>query len=255
MSFFGTKDYALEVARGNISGVAAVNKFGHNGALAATTTEDVWDGSTNPWAAPTTARTHDIVSSSASDDGAPVGVGARTIRVYGLTGWGTAEVTEDIIMNGLTDVPTVNAYVIIHRLEVLTKGATNINVGTITATAQTDLTITAQIAIGAGQSRMCIYGVPSTQRLFMTLFEGSVDATGPTADIVLVVNVNPTPDVELLNFLQRHRTAINGAASSNVEHPFNPYLEIPGPAIIKLSAFASIASSVNVGFDAYLVNN
>lgn len=255
MSFFGTKDYALEVARGNISGVSAVNKFGHNGALGATTTEDIHDGAAQPWVPPTTARLHDIVSSDAADDGAPVGLGARTIRVFGLTGWGTAEVSEDIIMNGVTTVPTVNAYVIIHRLEVLTSGATSINVGTITATAQTDATVTAQIAIGAGQSRMCIYGVPSTQRLFMTLFEGSVDATGPTADIVIVLNVNTNPDVQSPNFLQRHRTAINGAASSNVEHPFNPYLEIPGPAIVKLSAFASIASSVNAGFDAYLVNN
>lgn len=262
MSHLGTTDFALQAARGLVAGISTVNKFGHNGALAATTTEDLWDGPSGTWVAPTTARLHDIVSTSTDDDGAPVGLGARTVRIYGLTGWGTAEVSEDIIMDGTTNVTTSNSYVIIHRMEVLTKGATNVNVGTITATAQTDATVTASIAIGAGQTRMCLYGIPSTQTLYLSLFEASLDVSDVTANVVIVLNVNPEPDNELLNFKQLHRgTVIGGdgatdsSGSTEFTHAFNPYLPIPGPAIVKLSAFASVAASANGGFDGFLVTN
>ena len=81
---------SLDIPSGGISGTTSVNKFGRNTDID-TAVEDVWDGG-GTWVAPTQVRTHDIVSTSTSDDGDPVGVGARTIRVYGLTGWGAAEV-------------------------------------------------------------------------------------------------------------------------------------------------------------------
>lgn len=256
MSFIQNKDFALEVSRGNIAGISAVNKYGRNNNLALSTPEDVWDGPSAIWVAPTTARIHDIVSTSASDDGAPPGVGARTIRVFGLTAWNLAEVSEDIVMNGVTNVPTVNSYVIIHRLQVLTKGATNVNVGTITATAQVDGTVTATISPSAGQTRMCIYGVPSIQSAFMTLFESSIGFGSPTANILCQLLVNPEPDVELINFVQKHRNSMIAVGSSEYTHPFNPYFSIPGPAIIKLQAISDAANGeINAGFDLYLVDN
>jgi len=255
--------YEISVAQGNIPGSYAVNKFGRNIEIDSGVTADIWDGgytlasggTSLIWVVPTQARIHDIVSSSASDDGSPAGVGARTLRVYGLTSWDTAEVSEDIILNGTTNVPTVNSYVIIHRAEVLTKGATNVNVGTITATAQTDNTITAKIEIGKGQTLMAIYGIPSTQKLYLSKIHASVlgKATG-SADIALLAN--PEPNAELLNFVFKHTFGIVASGGNPSVQLFSPPKRIDGPAIIKIQAVAAANDTdISAGFDGILVSN
>lgn len=258
-------DPYLEIAQGNVSGKTAVNKFGRNIEIDSGVTADIWDGGHTLasggvsliWVAPTQARIHDIVSTSASDDGSPVGVGARTVRVYGLTDWDTAEVSEDITLNGTTNVPTVNAYVIIHRMEVLTKGATSCNVGVITATAQTDNTVTAQIQAGNGQTEMAIYGVPSTQKAYISGFYGEINKAGGAAGVVdTCLLENPEPDSELTNFLIKHRFGLQTVGTSAYSHPFNPYKKVEGPAIIKISVASGTNNmDVSAGFDLILVDN
>jgi len=115
-------NYAFEVARGNVNGVAAVQKFGRNQDIGSGTQEDIWDGGAT-WVAPAVARAHTVVSTSGSD--AAGGVGARTIQVYGLTSWSTKEVSEVLIMDGTNNAinedagtGTKNSYVIIHRMKV-----------------------------------------------------------------------------------------------------------------------------------------
>ena len=150
----GGADFVLNVAMGNFDGMMTINKFARNIEIDSAVTADIWDGGFTLasggvsliWVAPTQARIHAVVSSSASDDGDPVGVGARTIEVFGLPNWNTKEINETIILNGQTPVNTVNSYVIIHRMFVVTNGATNVNVGIVKATAATDNTITAQIS-------------------------------------------------------------------------------------------------------------
>jgi hypothetical protein len=242
-----------ELVDGNISGYRTVNKFGRANNVDAAYT-DIWDMANTAqnqaiWIAPTQARIHDIVSNDAGDAGDPAGVGARTLRLFGLKDWDTAEVSEDIILNGTTNVPTVNAYVIIHRMMVLTKGATNVNVGNITATAQTDNTITAEIYAGQGQTQMAIYGIPSTQVAYMTsLWAGLNKATAGDVDIYL--RENPEPNNELLNFRVKHTLGVSTTGSSYVQRLFKPCSRIPGPAIIKLQGRGTPANmDVSAGFD------
>lgn len=252
MTYITNVDPHLEIARGNIAGQSKVNKFGRNTSVG-TTAEDIWDGG-GIWIAPTTARTHDIASDNAADTSA--GAGARTIRVFGLTGWGSAEVSEDITMNGTSNVATANSYVIIHRMLVLTKGATDVNVGTITATAQTDATVTAQINPSEGQTQMAIYGIPSTQKGYMTAYYGSVLKSAGTGGLDLTLRVNPEPDAELTNFLVKHTQAVLAAGASYLRHQFMPQFTIDGPAIIKLQGAASTGTfDTSGGFDMILVDN
>ncbi len=255
-------DYNLEVARGNVPGVMGVNKFGRAPDGVQTTATDIWDrADATPtqqmWVAPTTARIHQIKSGSSSDDGDPVGAGARTVRVFGLTGWDAKEVSEDITLNGTGNVPTSNAYVIIHRMKVLTKGATSVNVGIITATADSDSTVTAQINAGQGQTQMAIYGIPSTQTAYMTKYYFSFNKSGgATSFIDMSVLINPGPDVELLGFLVKHTQGAQSNGTSDPEHEFAPYLPIPGPAIIKIEGTSSSADfDSSAGFDLMVVDN
>jgi hypothetical protein len=256
-------DFLLAVAAGNVANHSSVNKFGRAPSGVQTTATDIWDrADATPtqqvWTAPTTARTHDIASTSGSDDGDPAGVGARTVRVYGLTDWATAEVSEDITLNGTGNVATANSYVIIHRMKVLTKGATNVNVGIITATAQTDGTVTAQINASEGQTQMAIYGIPSTQTAYLTNYYISLASAPPaTADVVAMeLLVNPEPDAELTNFLVKHTQGIISDGSSYIRHEFGPYYSVAGPAIIKVQGVAESADTdVSAGFDLILKTN
>lgn len=255
-------DFFLEIPMGSHGGISSEDKFGKSTNVDNGVVTDIWDRANTVddddiWTAPTQARTHQIKSSSSSDDGDPVGVGARTIKIFGLVDWDTAEVNETITLNGTGNVPTINQYVIIHRLQVLTKGATSINVGIITATADTDTTVTAQINVGEGQTQMAVYGIPSVRDAYLLDYYASFDKSGGAtgaADISLLVN--PTPNDELLNFVTKHVQSIFSAGDSHIDHAFLPYFKVPGPAIIKMEAVGSVDNlTVSAGFSLILIDN
>ena len=263
MAYIGTKDVRLETAIGNIPGRTAVNKFGRNIEINSGVTADIWDGGHTLasggvsliWVAPTQARTHTIASTSADDTDA--GAGARTVRIYGLTGWGAAEVTEDVTMNTGSPPVTSNSYVIIHRMEVLTKGATGANIGIITATATTDNTITAQIRVGQGQTQMAIYGIPSTQKAYMGAWYDSANKAGGATGVAdMSWCMNPEPDAELLNFIIKHTSGLQTTGTSARDHPYYVPKLVTGPAIIKMQVLSGTNSmDISAGFDLILVDN
>ena len=255
-------DYFIEAVRGSTAGVTYIDKFGRNIEIDSGVVADIWDGGHTGdealiWVAPTTARIHNIKSSSTSDDGDPAGVGARTIKIYGLTGWDTAEVTEDITLNGTNNVATANSYVIIHRMEILTKGATNVNVGLVTATAQTDGTITAQIRASQGQTQMAVYGIPSTQTLYLGRFYANVNKAGGAAGLIDVALCwNPEPDSELNNFLIKHTFGLQTVGTSAFSIPYYTPKKFVGSGILKIQVTSGTANmDVSAGFDGVLINN
>lgn len=252
-------DNFMAVAKGEVPGHFCVNKFGLSTDVDNGVDTDIWDRS-NPtdsqpiWVAPTQSRTHQITSSNAGDTTA--GVGARTIRIFGLIAWDTAEVNEDIIMNGTSNVATVNQYVIIHRMQVLTKGATSSNAGVITATADTDGTITSQINPDRGQTLMAIYGIPSIQDAYMTNFyAGFTKAGGGTGAVDISVLYNPEPDIELLNFLIKHAEVSISAGSSLAQHLYLPPKKFVGPGIMKMQGSGNANNlTMSSGFDLIIVD-
>ncbi len=249
---------SLEISQGLLPNHSTVNKFGNTINADAGIPTDVWTGSitTPTWVAPTQARIHDIVSTSASDDGSPVGVGARAIRIWGLINWDTKEVFEDLILNGLTDVPTVNAYVIIHRMKVIDSGTTSITVGSITATAQTDGTVTAIIGPDEGQSQMAIYGLPSVQDAYLTSYFAVAKSAGGAIKLIdIECLMNPFPDRQLPSFVKSHSGGITTTGGSFFEKQFNPYPKIEGPAIVKIKVISDQNDSeVSAGFDLIVVD-
>lgn len=264
MAYRPNSDFALDVARGLVSGVAAVYKFGSAPTGVQTSATDIWSrANATPtqqiWVAPTQARIHAIASDSDVDGktGAPTAAGARTLRVWGLPDWDTAETSQDITLDGTTSVNTT-ALVIIHRMKVLTAGTTSINVGTITATAATDTSITAVILPTEGQTQMAIYGVPSTQTFYMTAFGGSMNDTTAQSRVDLRLLVNESPDSSPLNtrFIVKTDVQIQNSGASFISRSFNPYVSYAGPCIIKLQARASAADTdVSASFQGYLVTN
>ncbi len=263
-----TSPFELEAARGNIPGVVTVNKFGRNIEIDGGVTADIWDGGHTLasggsvsliWVAPTAANKHNIASSSASDDGDPGGVGARTIRVFGLPDWDSPEVSEDVTMNGQSNVAMTTDMVIIHRMFVLTKGATSSNVGiiTATATAPSATTVTAQIRVGQGQTQMVVYGVPSTQTLFIARLYANVNkAPGAAALVDVALLYNPEADVELTNFLVRHTFGLQTVGTSALTINYGTPKTLPGPAIVKLQALSGTNDvDISGGFDGFVIDS
>jgi hypothetical protein len=253
-------DFSLEVARGNVSGIMSVNKFGVAPSGVQTTVTDIWDrADATPtqqvWIAPTQARTHTIASTDANDtDG---GTGARTVMVWGLTGWGTAEVNETVTMNVASPPVTSNSYVIIHRMRVVTSGATSVNIGTITATAAVDATVTAIIRPGEGTTHMAIYGVPSTQSAYLKRWYGSINkASGAAGTINFRLVYNPEPNSQLNHFSVRSERGVQSTGTSDVDWHLDIPLRLAGPCIIKVQGIASAADiDGSAGFDLYIVDN
>ncbi len=256
MSYWRPKEM-LDIAAGLIPRYAGVNKFGRNPDVDTAADEDIWDvGGT--WVPPTTARTHDIASTSTDDDGvnAPGSTGAQTIRVFGLTSWSTAEVSEDITLDGTTNVATANSYVIIHRMQVLTAGSGRTNAGDITATAQTDGTVTAQITAGEGQTLMAIYGVPSGKTLLGTGWYFGLNRTQSTGAVDGQLLVTSNPDVTDPVYRVGHRAGVTAAGTSAQSIRFDPPAPIVGPAIVKVRATDATAINTDVvaGFNGVLMD-
>lgn len=251
-------NFNLMVMRGLIAGHSGVDVFGVSDNVDSGVLTDLWDRANSTddqdiWTAPTQARIHQIVSSSTSD--AAAGVGARTLEVQGLTSWDLKQVSETITMNGTTNVPTVNSYVIINHMEVLTKGATNVNVGVIKATADTDSTVTAQMNVGTGHTLMCIYGVSSLQKMFVMAFSVTVGAVASGKEVEMDLVINTEPDVELLNFLTDFHVALNATGTSHVHHPHVLPDPHDGPLIIKMQATGDANNmSVDGSFELMLID-
>ena len=238
------REHALDVAMGLIADESESIKFGRNIEVDDTITADIWDGGHTlasggvslVWVAPTQTRVHQLVSSSTDD--AAAGVGARTVRIYYLKDWNTPELIIDVVMNGTSNV-ALPSMVMINRMEVLTKGATSVNVGIIKATADTDSTITSQIRAGQGQTQQCILGISSLDDLYLHGMYAYANKAGGAAGLVDVsLLYNPEPDAELTNFLTKHTFGLQTVGTSGNFHNFIGKKVFHGPGILKISVFS-----------------
>lgn len=233
-------DHCLEVAAGTVSGSSALNKFGRNADIDIGA-EDIWSqGGT--WVPPTAARVHAIVSSSADD--AAAGTGAQTVEVQGLDA-SFAVQTETVTLNGVTPVNTAGSYHIIHRMIVKTAGSGGYNVGTITATAATDATVTASIFPLTNQTLMAIWQVPAGKSFFMKRYYGSVNGSVAIhADLELWVK--PFGETWQL----KHIIGVDSEGSGIADMKFCPPMKFTEKSIIRLRATtATNNTDVSAGFD------
>lgn len=253
MTSIHNTDFGVEVARGKVAGFSRVNKFGAAPNGVQTTVTDIWSradsGVTQQiWLAPTAARVHALVSSSAAD--------TQNVIVYGLKTWDLAETNETVTLNGTTPVNTANSYVIIHRMKFIPTLAKPNLAGTITATAATDGTITAVILPTDGQTEMAIYGVPSTQTFYLKRWSAGIDKTTGTVTCDFILSVNENPNVQTLGFLRKDDISLITAGSSIHERNYDIPPSFAGPCIIKIQAMASSADTDGEsGFDGYVVTN
>jgi len=230
MAYLQPKDFSLEVAKGNIPKHSLITKFGFNDDVdTGSVPEDLW-GQNSIYVAPTVARIHDITSTSVNDTSA--GTGARTIIIRGIDGSYNAA-SETITMNGTANVATVNSYFHIHLMQVLTAGSTGNNVGAITATAQTDATITCNIPATLNQSVSSIYMVPVGYKAYLMRFRAHMYNTVANSSCTVQLLNKPFGGVYQL----KTQVGLNNSGSSYIENNYDgssPYI-LQAKSITKIS--------------------
>ena len=256
-------DYFAAVSLGLLPGYKSVNKFGAAPSGVQTTATDIWDlANATPtqqiWLAPTAARIHTVASTSAADTTG--GTGVATVDVSYLPDWNTAEAVERVTGDLNAGIAMSNSAVIIHRMKVVPQSTTtNVggNVGTITATAAVDGTITAVILPGNGQTEMAIYGVPSTQTALLYQWHAQIDkSTGVAASVDFTIRLNPNPDVQTVAFLRKDDISVQSTGTSSKSKNGGIPKTFAGPCIIKIQGIASAADvDGEAGFDLIVVDN
>lgn len=163
-------------ASGLITDVETKHVFGCN-LDADSTEEDVWfnDGIL-VWQQ--AAAVMDLVSTSADDDGSPLGIGAHTVKIEGLDA-SFDELEETVTLNGVGTVSTSGSFIRINRASIVGCGnyTSPWNVGDITIRVTGGGDIQAKIAATRGVTQKSHYTIPNNKIALVTRFNISVDST------------------------------------------------------------------------------
>jgi len=175
------------------------------------------------------------------------GTGASFIHIEGLDLL-RMEQRETVVLNGTTIVPTVLTHVRINRIRNFQTGTNGSNEGIITATAQTDATITTAILAGNNVSTQAIFSVPANKDAYITSFMASLaKKQSGVAEVNLRVGI--FNDVLYIN----SAGSIHSSGSSRFTESIN-YLIVPGGAEIIVEAEVdSNNMSISAGFGYFLV--
>jgi len=157
------------------------------------------------------------------------------------------EISEFVVLNGLSNVATVFSYIRQNRARVFGPNTTGA-VGIITSTAQTDGTVSAQIIDGNNQTLMAIYTVPINQTGFLDNWWATLSKKQTTVSTVrLRAGV-----LDGISYPLQVR-AVDNTGSSDFLHPWKVALPIPGGVDIWIEADAN-SNDVGVagGFETIL---
>ena len=161
----------LDISLGRVKGKSVLLMVGHATDIDTVSgTIDMWEeNDTKSYL--TTGETMNIVSTSADDD-SDDRTGARTVLITGLLDDGAyTEASEVVLLQGVTPVATVNSYLRINGMVVLTAGSNGNNAGTITATASTAGTVQSHMDTGEGIQQGAHYTVPGGKVLVILRVE------------------------------------------------------------------------------------
>lgn len=198
---------------GRVPGHTRMAVYGHRASPAVG--DDIWEGG-GGYPFQTTATKLEILSASASDTAA--GTGARTVTVQGLDG-NFNQISETMTLNGVTPVQSVNSYLRVNDMRVVTSGSGHKNAGDITLRV-TGAGATQSLAkAGYNYAKQCVFTVPSGFTLLVTDVLPECGGTSQTVGAVFgFVRTDANLNIQITNeynatgaFTPLQRTVITGA--------------------------------------------
>ncbi len=216
-----TRDYLIEVQRGNISGVTVVHKFGRNDAVASAT----WEGIgllSEPFTFLTGATTVKIKAGGHANDDAS-GSGAQSVLLVGLDSNGN-EVEETLITAGAAESADSNtSFWRVYRIYIPDGGVGTYggaNAAAITIENSGGGTDLIMIATDEGQSQYGAYAIPSGNSGFLLSVEVEADTAKP-ADFRMFTRSNLT-DASTPFSPKRIRLHFDGIDGPDTHDPNSP---------------------------------
>lgn len=245
-----SNDYFLEIARGNIAGMACINKFGRNAAVASGGTEEIWDGSA-AYVFPATALMTKL--SQTADQEAMRGA---TIEVQGLdTNWDLTIQTK-ALDGTLTTTPVVLDTPLkrVFRMKVLANVVSDSPIRLHNDAEGQDYAI---IGIGNNQTLMAIYTVPNGKTAYMTNYYATNNpgvGAPTTLNISLFGRDNHNGYAAQLKHVLGMSADVD--AYGHFQHFFVPYLKFTEKTDVSIKATTvAAAADISAGFDLIIVDN
>jgi hypothetical protein len=179
-----------------------------------------------------------ISSASANDTSA--GTGARTLLISGLNA-NYDEISETVILNGQTAVNTVNSYLRVFSLKILTAGSGGSNAGIVyagtgTVTSGVPATVYAQIEIGYNDSAMAIWTVPAGYTAYVSSYSFTTNSSTANNQVTGAVLIRPFGQV--FSF----EATAKMAGGNNFDRHFDTYLVLTEKSDIEMQILASAAA-------------
>lgn len=185
-----TIDYYTALAKGLISGHTSFYSLGYNPNILSTT-EDICEWSTTyvvPAAGGIQMR---VISTSASD--AAAGVGVRTVELHYLDA-NYAEQLETVTLNGVTPVNTVATNILrVNYFHTVTAGSTAQAVGDVTLENTGGTVKYAQISAGGNFSRHGFFTIPAGKTGYIS--GGYLSCGGTTSGRFVRANLRTTSEI------------------------------------------------------------
>lgn len=234
MTYISNKDFFIEVAKGNVAKHSLYHLHPRNSNVGLVS-EDVTPMSAT-YVSPTTYRTVTVVSSSANDTAA--GTGMRTIEITGTTANGIE--SEVLTLNGTTQVTSTKSYACIIESEGETWGSTLNNVGNITITSTTDLTVQNLIPATFNEAYSGVFMCPAGYKAY--LLSWNIDAQ----------NVTSTTQVDFFLFKKNNFSGgwsgeddahLYVSGTSSVRKEYRGGILIQPMRFIKTQVISSVAAS------------
>ena len=193
MAYFGTKDYLIEVAKGNVQGASIINKFGANISLASTY-EVISIGGLYMTPQVASVATLRVKAGNALDTAA--GVGAREITIEGLDASGALQTASIATAGAVASANFTGTWLRVFRAYVsasgtyanVTSGSHAANIVIETSGGVTWLTIDST-AIPKSQSQIGAYTVPLGYTAYLIDYVITMD-TGKTVDFTFFKREN-----------------------------------------------------------------
>lgn len=247
-------DYLTAIGSGCVAGHTTFNSLGYNPDIT-TVREDIceWGGTYIP--PPSGGIQMVVQSTSAADDGSPVGTGVWTVEINYLDDVG-AEQTEIVTLNGITAVNTVATNIwrvnqFHTKTADITTTGTGEAAGNITLKNVAGTSTYAQITVGGNHSRHGFFTIPASMSGYIT--SATISVGGTTSGRFLKTTLRATCDhssVLTPGIFQYKRTLLLMDAA--LPMPFTIPIKIPALCDIKISGVDENGSYVSSYIEGWL---